>query len=85
LNRWKNFFTEVINVHEFHDFRQTHVHTAEVLVSQPCLNEVGNANGNLKSCKSRATEQIPAELIRAVGEILYCEIHRILSSIWNKE
>jgi hypothetical protein len=75
----------VINLHEVHDFRQMDVHTAEVLMPQPCLDEVEIADGNLKSYKSRATDQIPAELIRAVCEILYCEIHRILSSIWNKE
>jgi hypothetical protein len=85
LKRWKNFFTQVINIHEVHDFRQMHIHTAEVLVPQLCLDEVEIANENLKSYKSRATKQILAELIRAVGELLYCEIHLILYSIWNKE
>jgi hypothetical protein len=75
----------VTNIHEVHDFRQMDVHTVEVVVPQPCLDEVEIANGNLKIYESRATEQIPAELIRAVGVILYCEIHRILSSICNKE
>jgi len=81
----EKFLSQVINIHEVQDFRQMEVHAAEVLVPQACLDEFEIANGNLKSYKSRATEQIPAELIRAVGEILYCEIHRILSSMWNKE
>jgi hypothetical protein len=39
----------------------------------------------LKSYKSAGTDQIPAKLIKARGETLYSEIHKIISSIWNKE
>jgi hypothetical protein len=37
------------------------------------------------SYKSSGTVQIPAELIKAGGEILCSEIHRLICSIWNVE
>jgi hypothetical protein len=39
----------------------------------------------LKSYKSPVIDKIPAELIKADGEALYSEIHRLICSIWNKE
>jgi hypothetical protein len=37
-----------------------------------------------KSYKSPGTDQIPAELIKAGGETLCSEIHKLIFSIWNK-
>jgi hypothetical protein len=85
LNRWKNFFNQVLNVHGVHDVRQMDIHTAEPLVPEPRLIEVEIANGKSKSYKSSGTDQIPAELIKARGETLCSEIHRLICSIWNKE
>jgi hypothetical protein len=85
LNRWKNFFNQVLNVHGVHDVRQTDTHTAAPLVPEPSLVEVEIAIGKLKSCKSPGTDQILAKLIKAGGETLYSEIHRLICSIWNKE
>jgi hypothetical protein len=85
LNRLKNFFNQVLNVHGFHDVMQMDIHTAEPLVPEPSLVEVESAIGKLKSYKSPGTYQIPAELIKAGGETLYSEIHRLICSIWNKE
>jgi hypothetical protein len=39
----------------------------------------------LKRYKSPDSDQIPAELIQAGGEILLSEIHKTTNSIWNKE
>jgi hypothetical protein len=52
LNRLKNFFNQVLNVHGFHDVRQMDIHTAEPLVPEPSLVDVEIAIGNLKSYKS---------------------------------
>jgi hypothetical protein len=35
--------------------------------------------------KSPGSDQIPAELIQAGGEILHPKIHKLINSIWNKE
>jgi hypothetical protein len=42
LNRWKEFFNQVLNVHGVHDVRQMDIHTAEPLVPEPRLVESGN-------------------------------------------
>jgi hypothetical protein len=85
LNRWKNFFNQVININRVHDVRQTDIHIAKLLVPEPSLVEVKIAIGKLKSYKSPGTDQILAELIKAGGETLCCEIHKLICSIWNKE
>ena len=39
----------------------------------------------LKENKSSGVDQIPAELIKAGGRTIYCVIHKLIISIWNKE
>jgi 5'-deoxynucleotidase YfbR-like HD superfamily hydrolase len=39
----------------------------------------------LKKYKSPGSDQIPAELIKTVGEILLSAIHKLIDSFWNKE
>jgi hypothetical protein len=85
LNRWKNFFNQVLNVHGVHDVRQMDIHTAEPLVPEPSFVEVEIAIGKLRSYKSPGTDRILAELIKAGGETLYSEIKRLICSIRNKE
>jgi hypothetical protein len=75
----------ILNVRGVHDVRQMYIHTAEPLVPEPSLVEVEIAIGKLKSYKSPGTDQILAELVKAEGETLYSEIHRLICSIWNKE
>jgi hypothetical protein len=63
----------------------TTVHTAEPLVPGPSCLEVKIASATLKTYKSPGSKQIPAELIRAEGEILLPEIHKFTNYIWRKE
>jgi len=35
LARWRNNFSQVLNIHEVNDVRQTEIHTAEPLVPEP--------------------------------------------------
>jgi hypothetical protein len=37
----------------------------------------------LERYKSPGSDQIPAELIQAGGEILRSKIHKLINSIWN--
>jgi hypothetical protein len=80
LNRWKNFFKQVLNVHGIYDVRQMDIHMAEPLVPEPSLVEVEIAIGKLKSYKSPGTDQIPAELIKEGGETLYSQTRRVIFS-----
>jgi hypothetical protein len=61
------------------------IHTAEPLVPDPSLVEVEIAIEKLKSYKSQCTDQIPAELMKAGGQRLCSEIHKIICSVWNKD
>jgi hypothetical protein len=85
LNGWKNYFSQLLNVYKASDVRQIEIHTAEPIVPDPRPFEVEVAIAKLKRYKSPGTDQIPAELFQAGGEILGSEIHKLISSIWNKE
>ena len=52
LARWKDCFSQLLNVHGVHDVRQTETHTAEPLVPEPSAFEVDFAIEKLKSHKS---------------------------------
>jgi hypothetical protein len=85
LARWRNHFSQLLNIHRVNDVRQTEVHMEEPLVSEPSAFEVEMAIEKLKSHKSPGIDQIPAELIKAWGRIIPSEIHKHFISIWNKE
>jgi hypothetical protein len=82
LNRLKNYFFQLLNVH---NVRQIEIHTAEILVPGLSRHEVEIAIAKLKKYKSPGSDQIPAELIQAGGEILLSAIHKHINSVWNKE
>jgi len=63
--RWRNYFSQLFNVHGFKEVRQAEIHTAEPLVPEPSAAEVELAIDKLKSPKSPGIDQIPAELIKA--------------------
>jgi hypothetical protein len=53
----------------------------EPLVPEPSLVKVEIAIRKLKRYKSPGTDQIPAELIKAGGETLHSEIHKLIHSV----
>jgi hypothetical protein len=81
LNRWKNYFSQALNVHNVSDVRQIKVHTAEPLVSGPSHLEVEIAIAKLKKYRSPGGDEIPTELIQAGGEILLSVIHKLIKSV----
>jgi hypothetical protein len=58
---------------------------AEPLVPGPSCLEGEIAIAKLKKYKSPGSDQIPAQLIQAEGEILLSEIHKLIKYVWNKE
>jgi hypothetical protein len=52
LNRWKNYFSQLLNVHRVSGVRQVEIHTAEPLIPDLSLFEVEIAIANLKRYKS---------------------------------
>jgi hypothetical protein len=85
LARWRNHFSQLLNVHGVNDIRQRALHTAEPLMPEPRSLEVELAIEQLKSNKSPDIDQIPAELIKAVGGAIRPEIHKLIISLWNNE
>ena len=75
MTRWRNYFSQLLNVHGAKDVRQPEIHTAEPLVPEPSALEVELAIEKLKSQKSPGIDQIPAELIKASCRIIRCAIH----------
>jgi len=39
LVRWRNYLSQILNVHGVNDVRQTKIHTAEPLVPEPSASE----------------------------------------------
>jgi hypothetical protein len=85
LNKWKNYLPPLMNVHNVSDVMRLELHTAEQLVPALSRLEIEIAIAKLKKYKSPGSEQIPAELIQAEGEILLSAIHKLFNSIWNKK
>ena len=63
LARWRNYFSQILNLHGVDDVRQAEIHTAEPLVPEPSASDVELAIEKLKSHKSPGIDQIPSELI----------------------
>ena len=68
LARWRNYFSQLFNVHAINDVRQTEIHTVEPLAPKLSAFEVEMAIEKLKRQKSPGFDQIPAELIKAVDK-----------------
>jgi hypothetical protein len=52
LNRWKNYFNHLLNIHNISDVRQIEIHTAKPLVPGHSCLEVRIAIADLKKYKS---------------------------------
>jgi hypothetical protein len=85
LERWMNYFCQLLNVHEINDVRQTEIHTSEPLVPKPSSFEVKIAIEKLERCKSQGIGQIPAKLIQTRGNTLCSEMRKHINLTWNKE
>jgi hypothetical protein len=65
LNRWNNYFSQLLNVHNVSDVMQIEVLMAEPLVPGPSCLEVEIAIARLKKYKPPSSDQIPSELIQS--------------------
>jgi len=85
LARWRNYFSQLFNVHGVKEVGQAEIHTAEPLVPEPNASEVELAIDKLKIYKSPGIDQIPAEFIKAGGRTIFLEIHKLITSIWKRQ
>jgi len=82
--RWRNYFSQLFNVHGVKDVGRAEVHTAELLVPEPSAAEVELAIYKLKSHKLPGFDQIAAELIKAGGRTICLETHKLITSIGRR-
>jgi hypothetical protein len=75
LRIWNNYLYQLLDVHGVNDVRQTEMHTDKIEI----------ATEKLKRYIFLGTDQIPAELNKAGGNILSSEVHKLIKPIWNKE
>jgi hypothetical protein len=88
LARWRNHFSQLLNIHGVSDIRQTYiytVYTAEPLEPELSVFEVKMATEKLKRHKSPGIDQIPAEFIKSGARTICSEKHKLIISFWNKE
>jgi len=85
LARWRNYFSQILNIHGINVVRQTEIHTAKPLVPEVSASEVELGIEKLKSHKSPGTDQIPAEIIKVGGTTMHYEIYKLIITMWNKE
>jgi hypothetical protein len=85
LNRWKNYFSQSLNVQNINDIRQIEVHTAVLLVPCPSRLQVKIVFANVKKYKLLVSDEIPAELIQATGEVLLSANYKLINSVWNEK
>ena len=83
--RWRNYFSQLLNVHWVKDVAQAEIYTAEPLVPNQSASEVELAINKLKCHKLPGIDHILAELIKAGGRTICLEIHKLITSIWKKE
>jgi hypothetical protein len=84
LTRWRNHFSQLLNVPGINDVRWTETRTATPTMPEWSDFELEMAIEKLKH-KLPGFEQIPKELIKAESRTIHSEIHYLISSIWNKE
>jgi hypothetical protein len=64
---YKPLFNELLNIQGPGGIRQTEIHTAEPFVPEPSVAEVEVTIRKMTKYKAPGSDQIPAELIQAVG------------------
>jgi hypothetical protein len=60
LNKWKNYFSHLLNIHGANNVKQTEMHTVEPSTPGPSSFKVEIATEKLESYKLLCTDQIPA-------------------------
>jgi len=70
LAKWRNHFSQLLNVHGVNDVRQREIQTTEREVLELSAFEIEVAIEKLKRHKSQGVDQIPAESIKARGRTI---------------
>jgi hypothetical protein len=58
LDRWENYFRQLLNIHAVDEFKEHEIHTAEPLVPESSLTEIEISIGKLENHKSLGLVQL---------------------------
>jgi hypothetical protein len=83
LNIWKNYFTQLLNVHMSVMLGRNKYIWLNYQSLILALRGLNSLSRSLKKYKSPGSDQILAVLIRAGCESLLPVIHEVIYSIWN--
>ena len=81
LDRWKKYFSHLLNIHGVDDVRQREIHTAEPLVPETSVFGVELVIKTMISHKSPGINQIPAKLFKAGCKTTRYEFHKLETSV----
>jgi hypothetical protein len=83
LVRWRNHFSSLFNVHGVNGDREREIHAAEPFVPELRAFEFDMAIEKLE--RHKLVNRIPVELIKSGSRTIRSEIHKLITSSWNKE
>ena len=72
MARWRNYFSQLLNVHEVNDIRQAEIHTVGPLVLEPSAFEFELAIEKLKNYKSPGIDI--KQVVITIGAYHYCQL-----------
>ncbi|KAI5717474.1 hypothetical protein M8J77_006391 [Diaphorina citri] len=85
VNRWKEYFQDLLNIVHQDNEEDTVIQTAEMEDIPPSRGEVANAIRKLKNNKAAGCDTIPSELIKKGGLKLEEEVTDLIQEIWKEE
>ncbi|KAL1462186.1 hypothetical protein WDU94_014046 [Cyamophila willieti] len=88
LERWKNYFENLLNCDVSRDTRNEEeqlVYLNEEEIEAPTPLEIVNVINKLKTGKAAGEDKIPAEVLKAGGEELNMKICNLIQKIWSSE
>jgi len=85
LDRWKKYFSHLLNIHGVDDVRQREIHTAEAVVPETSVFGGEIVIKKMISHKSPGIDQIPVKLVKAGCKTTRYEIHKLETSVFIKE
>lgn len=83
--RWKEYFSELLNVQQDRVIEEEELATAEVEDIEPSFEEMEFAIKRLKNGKSPGSDGIACEFIKKGGHELKTEIHTLIVKCWRQE
>jgi hypothetical protein len=89
LERWKQYFSEVLNRElipkHTNSKHETENSNKEVEITPPTYNEVNDITQKLRNNKAPGPDNVISELIKEGGQKLKHRIHMLILKIWEKE